>query len=149
MTLTHFATRVNTASDRSSLYKVASPVQSQLFVHFRSHTVKMGKSDISTAELILIFSLVIDISRYFHCRVWITPDVSIHLTSLNVPHFRNSNAYNSIIYERKHIVWVFIFLVRALGTMWYQNCLCFQKMFGFCIFTACFVNRKMPVYCIK
>ena len=52
----------------------------------------MDKSDIFTAELILIFSLVIDISRYFHCRVWITSDVSIHLTSLNVPHFRNSNA---------------------------------------------------------
>ena len=23
----------------------------------------------------------------------------------------------------------------------------FSKIFGFCIFTACFVNRKMPVYC--
>ena len=34
----------------------------------------MDKSDIFTAELILIliFSLVTDISRYFHCRVWIT-----------------------------------------------------------------------------
>ena len=42
----------------------------------------MDKSDIFTAELILIFSLVIDISRYFHCRVWITSDVSIHLASL-------------------------------------------------------------------
>ena len=87
----------------------------------------MHKSDIFTAELILIFSLVIDISRYFHCRVWITSDVSIHLTSLNVPHFRNSNAYNYVIYERKHKVWVFIFLVRMLGTMRYQNYLCFQK----------------------
>ena len=64
----------------------------------------MDKSDIFSAELILIFSLVIDISRYFHCRVWITSDVSIHLTSLNVPHFRNSNAYNSVINERKHSV---------------------------------------------
>ena len=62
----------------------------------------MDKSDIFTAELILIFSLVIDISRYFHCRVWITSDVSINLMSLNVPHFRNSNAY--VIYERKHSV---------------------------------------------
>ena len=34
----------------------------------------MDKSDIFIAELILIFSLVIDISRYFHCRVWITSD---------------------------------------------------------------------------
>ena len=110
----------------------------------------MDKSDIFTAELILIFSLVIDISRYFHCRVCITSDVSIHLTSLNVPHFRNSNAYNSVIYERKHKVSVFIFIVRTLRTMWYQNYLClFSKMFGFCIFSACFVNRKMPVYCIK
>ena len=25
----------------------------------------------------------------------------------------------------------------------------FSKIFGFRIFTACFVNRKMPVYCIK
>ena len=85
----------------------------------------MDKSDIFTAELILIFSLVIDISRYFHS------DVSIHLTSLNVPHFRNSNAYNSVIYERKRNVWVFIFLVRTLGTMWYQNYLCFQKFLVF------------------
>ena len=74
----------------------------------------MDKSDIFTAESILLFSLVIDISRYFHCRVWITSDVSIHLTSLNVPHFRNSNAYNSVIYERKHKVWVFIFLVKTV-----------------------------------
>ena len=87
--------------------------------------------NIFTAELILIFSLVIDISRYFHCRVWVTSDVSIHLTSLNVPHFRNSNAYNSGIYKRKHKVWVFIFLVRTLGTMWYQNCLCFQNFLVF------------------
>ena len=43
---------------------------------------KMDKSDIFTAELILIFSLVIDISRYFHCRFWITSDVSIHLTDV-------------------------------------------------------------------
>ena len=87
----------------------------------------MDKSDIFTAELILIFSLVIDISRYFHCRVWITSDVSIHLTSLNyVPLFRNSNAYNSVIYERKDKVWVFIFLVRMLGTMW-----CFQNVLVF------------------
>ena len=89
----------------------------------------MDKSDIFTAELILIFSLVIDISRYFHCRVWITSDVSIHLTSLNVPHFRNSNAYNSVIYERKHKVWVFIFLVRTLGGT--KIILCFQNFLVF------------------
>ena len=64
----------------------------------------MDKSDIFTAELILIFIfLVIYISRYFHCRVWITSDVSIHLTSLNVPHFRNSNAYNSVISANENI----------------------------------------------
>ena len=89
--------------------------------------IKMDKSDIFTAELILIFSLVIDISRHFHCRVWITSDFSIHLTPFNVPHSRNSNAYNSVINERKHKVWVFIFFVRTLGTMSYQNYLCFQK----------------------
>ena len=82
----------------------------------------MDKSDIFTAELILIFSLVIDISRYFHCRVWITSDVSIHLTSLNVPHFRNSNAYNSVIYERKHKVWVFNVVPKLFV---------FSKFFGF------------------
>ena len=102
----------------------------------------MDKSDIFTAELILIFSLVIDISRYFHCRVWITSDVSIHLTSLNVPHFRNSNAYNSVIYERKHKVWVFIFLVRTLGTMWYQNYLCFQKVL---VFALCHHELAAPL----
>ena len=58
-------------------------------------------------------SLVTDISLYRHCRFWITSDVSIYLTSLNVSHFRNSNAYKSVIYERKHKVWVFIFLVRT------------------------------------
>ena len=94
----------------------------------------MDKNNIFTAELILIFSLVIDVSRYFHCRVWITSDVSIHLTSLNVPHFRNSSAYNFVIYERKHKVWVFIFLVRTLGTMWYQNYMCFQFFFFFFFF---------------
>ena len=57
-------------------------------------------------------SLVTDISLYLHCRFWITSDVSIYLTSLNVSHFRNSNAYNSVIYEQKHKVWVFIFLER-------------------------------------
>ena len=91
----------------------------------------MDKSDIFPAELILIFSLVTDISRYFHCRVWITSDVSIHLTPLNVPRFRNSYAYNSVIYERKHKVWEFIFLIRTLGTMWCQNYLCFQKILVF------------------
>ena len=56
--------------------------------------------------------IMTDISLYRHCRFWITSDVSIFLTSL-VSHFRNSNAYNSVIYERKHKVWVFIFLVRT------------------------------------
>ena len=102
-----------------------------LYLAVKLMYIKMDKSDIFTAELILIFSLVIDISRYFHCRVWITSYVSIHLTSLNVTHFRNSNAYNSVIYERKHKEWVFIFLVGTLGTMWYQNYLCFQKFLVF------------------
>ena len=88
----------------------------------------MDKSNIFTAELILIFSLVIDMSGYFHCIFWITSDFFIHLTSLNVPHFRISN---SVIYEREHKLWVFIFLVRTLGTMWYQNYLCFQKYLVF------------------
>ena len=42
--------------------------------------------------------LVTGISLYLHCRVWITSDVSIYLTSLNVFHFRNSIAYNSVNY---------------------------------------------------
>ena len=37
-----------------------------------------------------------DISLYLHCRFWITSDVSIYLTSLNVSHFRNSNAQTPI-----------------------------------------------------
>ena len=57
------------------------------------------------------------ISKYLHCNdvrfFWITSDVSIYLTSLNVSHFTNANAYNSVIYERKHKVRVFIFLVRT------------------------------------
>ena len=44
------------------------------------------------------------ISKYLHCRFWITSDVSIYLKSLNLSHFKNSNAYNSVIYERKHKV---------------------------------------------
>ena len=55
-------------------------------------------------------SLVTDISLYLHCKLWVTSDVSIYLTSLNVSHFRNSNTYYSVIYERKHKVCVFIFL---------------------------------------
>ena len=35
------------------------------------------------------------ISNYLHCRFWIPSDVSIYLTSLNVSHLRNSNAYGS------------------------------------------------------
>ena len=54
-------------------------------------------------------------SRNFHCIFWITFDVSVHLTPLNVPHFRNS--INSVIYERKHKVRVLIFLVRMQGTI--------------------------------
>ena len=61
------------------------------------------KSDIFTAESILIFSLVIDISIYFQCRFWIASEISIHLTSLKVPDFRNSNAYNYVIHERQNI----------------------------------------------
>ena len=95
----------------------------------------MDKSDIFTSELILIFSLVIDISRYFHCRVWITSDVSIDLTSLKLmcltseiqmpitPLFTNENIKCKVL--------VFIFLVRTLGTLWYQNYLCFQKFLVF------------------
>ena len=73
----------------------------------------MNKNVIFTAELILIdISVVIDISRYFHRRFWMTSDVSIHLTSFNVSHFRNSNAFNSVIYDRKRKVCAFIFIVR-------------------------------------
>ena len=75
----------------SSLFTLSEMIFFILYLAVKLMYIK--KSDIFTAELILIFSLVIDISRYFHCRVWITSDVSIHLTSLNVPHFRNSDAY--------------------------------------------------------
>ena len=108
----------------------------------------MDKSDIFTAQLILIFSLVIDISRYFHCRVWITSDVSIHLTSLNVPNFRNSNAYFRYSRTKTQSVGIY-FLIQNVRNNVVPKLFVFSKNFGFCIFTACFVNRKMPVYCIK
>ena len=74
----------------------------------------MDKSDIFTAELILIFSLVIDISRYFHCRVWITSDVSIHLTSLNFMCLTSEIQMPiTPLFTNENKVWVFIFLVRT------------------------------------
>ena len=41
--------------------------------------------------------------------------------SLNAAHFESSKAYNFLICEQKHQVWVDIFLVRTWGTFWYQN----------------------------
>ena len=40
---------------------------------------------------------------------------------LNAANFESSNAYNFLICEQEHYVWVAIFLVRTRGTFWYQN----------------------------
>ena len=48
---------------------------------------------------------------YFHCSVSGLPLTFFH--SLNVFHFRTSNANNFLICEQKHQVWVCIFLVRT------------------------------------
>ena len=64
-------------------------------------------------------SLVIDISLYFHCSVFLDHLWLFH--SLNAAHFESSNAYNFLICEQKHQVWVVIFLVRTWGKFWYQN----------------------------
>ena len=52
------------------------------------------------------------ISKYLHCRFLITSDVSIYLTSLNVSHFRTSNAYNSVVYENIKCGYSFSWLER-------------------------------------
>ena len=62
--------------------------------------------------MISITCVVIDISLYFHCSIfWITSDFSIHL--INAAHFESSDAYNFLICEQNHQVWVVIFLVRT------------------------------------
>ena len=70
--------------------------------------------------------------------------------SLNVSHFRNSNAYNSVIYEQKHKVWVFIFLVRTKeqsGT----KIICVFKNFWFLHFhrLLCELENAHVLYKIK
>ena len=65
---------------------------------------------------------------------------------LTVVHFRTSNAYNFLICERKHQVWVFIILVRTWGIFWYQNYLGLLKFFVFHLFNllqyACIACRQ-------
>ena len=39
--------------------------------------------------------------------------LSHRCSSIPISHVRNSKAYNSVISERKHKVWVFIFFVRT------------------------------------
>ena len=59
--------------------------------------------------------------------------------SLNAAHFENSTAYNFLICEQKHQVWVVIFLVRTWKTFWYQNNSDLLKFFEFEFFnTSCF-----------
>ena len=72
-----------------------------------------------TCEMIWYQSLVIDISLYFHCSVFFDHLWLFH--SLNAAHFESLYAYNFLICEQKHQVWVVIFLVRTWGTIWYQN----------------------------
>ena len=59
---------------------------------------------------------------------WITSDF---FHSLNAAHFENLNAYNFLICEQKHQVWIVIFLVRTWGTFWYQNNSDLLKFFDF------------------
>ena len=55
------------------------------------------------------------------------------LHSLNAFHNRTSNAHNFLICERKHQVWVCIFLVRTFQIFWHQNYFGFTKKIRFCI----------------
>ena len=57
-----------------------------------------------------------------------------------MPHFRNSNTHNSVIYERKHKVWVFIFLVRTQGTIWYQY---YKKVYFLSVNTKYISSREL------
>ena len=70
-----------------------------------------------TSEMIWYQSLVNYISLYFHFafldHLWL-------FHSLNAAHFESSNAYNFLICEQKHQVWVGIFLIRTWGTILYQ-----------------------------
>ena len=82
-----------------------------------------------TSEMIWYQSLVIDISLYFHCSVFLDHLWLFH--SLNAAHFVSSNAYNFLICEQNHQVWVVIFLARTWGTFWYQNNSDLLKFFEF------------------
>ena len=83
-----------------------------------------------------MFSLVIDIT--FLDYLW-------HFYSLNAAHFESSNAHNFHICEQKHQVWIDSFLVRAWGTLWYQNNSDLTKLFDF-VFSAplewCYVTSS-------
>ena len=78
--------------------------------------------------MILYQPLVIDISLYFHYSFFGLP-LTYHL--LNEFHFRTSNAHYFLTCERKHQVWVCIFLVRTWRIFWYQNYLGLLKIFVF------------------
>ena len=65
-----------------------------------------------TSEMIWYQSLVIDISLYFHWSFFLDHLWLFH--SLNAAHFESSNAYNFLICEQKHQMWVVIFLVRMV-----------------------------------
>ena len=56
---------------------------------------------------------------------------SYRLCSFNAAHFESSNAYNFLICEQKHQVWLVIFLDRTRGTFWYQNNSDLLKFFDF------------------
>ena len=82
-----------------------------------------------TSEMIWYQSLVIDISQFFHCRVFLDYLWLFH--SLNAFHFRTLNTHNFLICERKHQVWVCIFLVRMWQIFWHQNYLGLLKKIAF------------------
>ena len=58
----------------------------------------------------------VDISLYFHSSVL---DYLWLFHSLNAFHFRTTNAHNFLVCERKHQVWLCIFLVKTYRIFWY------------------------------
>ena len=108
-------------------------------------------------EILTQYNLYL-ISSHWYLHMWRYQILYLHMWRYNLldylwlfhwltaVHFRTSNAYNFLICEQKHQVWVFIFLVRTWGIFWYQNYLGLLKFLVFHLFNllhyACIACRQ-------
>ena len=104
------------------------PVDDTIYLYLAVKSMHIKNIEMWYQSLVK-WSLVIDISLYFHCSVFL--DYAWLFHSLNAAHFESSNAYNFLICEQKHQVWVSIFLVRKWGIFCKQNKSDLLKFFEF------------------